>query len=317
MYTGRYDLIAVAGPTAGGKTAFAAHLADVLDGEIISADSRQVYRKMDIGTGKDTQDYRVNDRLIPCHLIDIAEPGERYNLFEYQRDFFTVWKDIRSREKVPVLCGGSGLYIAAVTRSYKLLHVPVNTSLRKELEQKPQHELADMLHSMKKLHNKTDVDTRAHAIRAIEIEVFRNANPDLSDTMPVLNTLFIGIRFERAEERRRITERLYKRLEQGLVNEVRSLLHNGLAPEDLMYYGLEYKYVTMYLSGRITYDDMVSRLNTAIHQFAKRQMTWFRKMEREGTVIHWIDGSLSMEEKLERAIRFFHQGYGASRIQGQ
>ncbi|MBN2480741.1 MAG: tRNA (adenosine(37)-N6)-dimethylallyltransferase MiaA [Bacteroidales bacterium] len=305
MNAERYNLVAVTGPTASGKTTFAANLAGMLDGEIISADSRQVYRNMDIGTGKDYQDYMVKDRVIPCHLIDIAEPGDRYNLYKYQRDFISTWKDIRSREKVPVLCGGSGLYIAAVTRNYLLFHVPLNAALRKELEQRPLHELADMLRSMKKLHNKTDVDTIEHAVRALEIEIFYRKNPEIVREMPVLNTLFLGIRYERTEERRRITERLQSRLKQGLVDEVKRLLNGGLAPEELIYYGLEYRYITLYITGKLTYDDMVGRLNTAIHQLAKRQMTWFRKMEREGTVIHWIDGALPMEEKLQIAMQLY------------
>lgn len=300
MSAERYNLIAVVGPTASGKTAFAAHLADMLDGEIISADSRQVYRNMDIGTGKDYEDYRVNNRLIPFHLIDIAEPGHHYNLFEYQQDFFKAWESIRSRQKMPVLCGGSGLYIDSVTRNYKLIHVPVNPYLREELKQRSLEELAEMLESMKTLHNITDTDTKEHAIRALEIETFYKEHPENIPHIPVLNTLFIGLRFERSEERKRITERLYKRLRQGMIDEVRQLLETGLTPDELIYYGLEYKYITFYITGKLTYDEMAGKLNTAIHQFAKRQMTWFRKMEREGTIIHWIDGALPMTEKLQQ-----------------
>lgn len=303
MKAERYNLIAVVGPTASGKTAFAAHLADVLDGEIIGADSRQVYRNMNIGTGKDYEDYRVNNRLIPFHLIDVAEPGHHYNLFEYQQDFFKAWEAIRSRQKIPVLCGGSGLYINAVTRNYNLIRVPVNPYLRNKLKQRSLDELAGMLKSMKKLHNITDIDTKEHAIRALEIETFYKEHTETIRNMPVLNTLFIGIRFERSVERKRITERLYKRLRQGMVDEVRQLLESGLDPDELTYYGLEYKYITLYITGKLTYDDMADKLNTAIHQFAKRQMTWFRKMEREGTVIHWIDGALPMAEKLHKVLK--------------
>lgn len=303
MVSQKYDVIAVVGPTAGGKTYFAARLADLLDGEVISADSRQVYRQMDLGTGKDYSDYLVNGKRIPCHLIDLAEPGYKYNLFEYQRDFIRVWNDIRSRHRTAILCGGSGLYIQAVTSNYHLPKVPVNEALRKNLENKTLEELQDLLQSMKKLHNKTDTDTKEHAIRAIEIERFNLYHPDVVPDMPVLRTLFIGIRFERQEERKRITERLQQRLQQGMMEEVSMLMKKGLTYEDLAYYGLEYKYITMHLSGMITYEDMVTKLNTAIHQFAKRQMTWFRKMEREGTVIHWMNGALPVKEKLDAALR--------------
>lgn len=295
----RYTMIAVVGPTASGKTAFAAHLADRLDGEVISADSRQVYRGMNLGTGKDYDAYKVNDRIIPCHLIDIAEPGHKYNIFEYQRDFIRTWKDLAVRKKFPVLCGGSGLYIDAVTRNYNLISVPVNMDLRNDLEKKTLPQLSAILQSLKKLHNKTDTDTKEHAIRAIEIETYKKDHPDAIQDMPVTKTLFAGIRHDRAEERRIITERLHERIRQGMVEEVRMLLKNVLSKEDLMYYGLEYKYITRYLAGELTYDGMVSGLNTAIHQFAKRQMTWFRKMEKEGIMIHWIDGSIPMDEKLD------------------
>jgi tRNA dimethylallyltransferase len=302
MKTDRYNMMAVVGPTASGKTAFASHLAYRLDGEVVSADSRQVYRKMNLGTGKDYKDYLVKDKQIPVHLIDRVEPGYKYNLFEYQRDFIKAWKDIRSRKKIPILCGGSGLYIHAVTDSYRLANVPVNENLRRDLEKMTLEELALLLQSMKKLHNKTDTDTRAHAIRAIEIEHFSRDHQDAVLDMPVLRTLFIGIRYGRHEERNRITERLQQRLKQGMVDEVRNLLQQGLSYEDLMYYGLEYKYIAMHLAGKITYEDMVAKLNTAIHQYAKRQMTWYRKMEREGTVIHWINGTIPMEDKLNMAM---------------
>ncbi len=309
MSAERYNLIAVVGPTASGKTAFAVHLADALDGEIISADSRQVYRNMNIGTGKDYEDYRVNNRLIPVHLIDIAEPGHHYNLFEYQQDFYKAWTSIRSRQKMPILCGGSGLYIDAVTRNYKLMRVPENPYLREELKQRSLDELAEMLESMKALHNITDIDTKEHVIRALEIETFYKKHPETVPDIPVFNTLFIGIRFERSEERKRITERLYRRLKQGMIDEVRQLLETGLTPDELIYYGLEYKYITLYITGKLTYDEMAGKLNTAIHQFAKRQMTWFRKMERAGTIIHWIDGTLPVAEKLQQVLKL--QDFGS------
>ena len=306
MSNSRYNLIVVLGPTACGKTRFAAELANLIHGEIISADSRQVYRRMNLGTGKDYKDYQVDDKIIPFHLIDILEPGEKYNLFEFQKDFLNVYKDIHQRKKKVSACGGTGLYIDAVTSAYKLIPVPVNDKLRSELEQKSLEDLTDMLATYKKLHNQTDVDTKKRAIRAIEIEEYYKSHPANVNDFPKLKSVLLGIRYDREEVKNRITGRLYARLKEGMIEEVDNLLKEDLSAEDLMYYGLEYKYITMYLTNRLTYDDMVEKLNIAIHQFAKRQMTWFRKMEREGAKIHWIEGNKSMEEKLDEAMNLIN-----------
>ncbi len=296
----RYNLLVILGPTASGKTALATHLAYLLDGEILSADSRQIYRDMDLGTGKDLDDYIIDGRQITYHLIDIREAGEKYNVFEYQRDFFNSYHKIISRGKFPIMCGGTGLYLDAIVRNYNLLEVPANPELRQQLEQKSMDELIQMLKSLKKLHNKTDIDTKKRAIRAIEIEMYYRNNPLSRTDYPHIYPLVLGVMYDRQTERKRITERLHKRLEQGMVEEVKRLLDSGLSPEDLIYYGLEYKYITLYLIGQMTYDEMVGRLNTAIHKFAKRQRTWFRRMERLGVKIHWIQGELSMEGKIAR-----------------
>ena len=289
-----YELITVLGPTASGKTAFAAALANELDTEIISADSRQVYRGMTIGTGKDLNDYVVDGKPIPYHLIDICEPGEKYNIFRYQHDFHRVFETIRSKGKVPVLCGGSGLYIEAVLKGYQLLDVPENPELRKKLNDQSLPELEKMLKSYKTLHNKTDVDTNRRAIRAIEIEAYYlTQNPNRRDYAPV-NSLIIGIEIDRELRRQKISDRLKKRLDEGMIDEIRCLLNTGLPAEDLMYYGLEYKYVTLYVLGRLSYSEMFSQLETAIHQFAKRQMTWFRGMEKRGSTIRWMPADISL-----------------------
>jgi tRNA dimethylallyltransferase len=299
-------LITVLGPTASGKTAFAAALADRLGTEIISADSRQVYRLMDIGTGKDLDDYRVNDRQVPYHLIDICEPGTKYNVFNYQHDFFRVYRPLIARGKLPVLCGGTGLYIEAVLRGYRLLDVPPNPALRESLKNKTTAELETILASYKTLHNKTDVDSAQRAIRAIEIEeYYSQCAPEQNDYEPV-QSLVVGLDIERELRREKISRRLRVRLEQGMIDEVRGLLALGISPEDLIYYGLEYKYLTHYLLGKLTYEEMVSLLEIAIHQFAKRQMTWFRGMERRGILIHWMDASLPAEEKIERTLSLLH-----------
>lgn len=296
----KYDLLAVIGPTASGKTAFAVRLALALGGEVISADSRQVYRGMDIGTGKDLEEYVVEGQQVPCHLVDIVEAGYKYNVFEYQADFLRVWEDCRRRGVVPVLCGGSGLYVEAVLKGYKLLAVPVNEELRASLEGMPLPELAARLATYKKLHNTTEIDTPKRAIRAIEIEEYYRTHPYEEKDFPQLRPLIVGVEVSREVRRERITRRLHERLEQGMVEEVRHLLDSGVAPEDLIYYGLEYKYLTLYLTGKLSYDAMVEQLNVAIHQFAKRQMTWFRKMEREGFEIRWLDAGLPLEERVER-----------------
>jgi tRNA dimethylallyltransferase len=301
-----FNLVTVLGPTASSKTAFAVHLAHKIRGEIISADSRQVYRHMNLGTGKDYDDYIVDGRFVPCHLIDIVDPGYKYNVFEYQRDFIKVFADIASRNLIPVLCGGTGLYIDAAIKGYRLMPVPPDHTLREELSAKTLEELTGMLALMKKLHNYTDVDTKARAIRAIEIERYYHENPVVISGYPAIRNLCLGIKFDRFTERSRITERLHRRLEAGMIDEVKALFERGLPAESLIYYGLEYKYITLYLTGKLSYDDMVNQLNIAIHQFAKRQMTWFRKMEREGTTIHWIAGELTVKEKLDIAIRLLH-----------
>ena len=293
-----YDLITILGPTASGKTSLAAALAYKLGSEIISADSRQVYRRMNIGTGKDLEDYTVDGRRIPYHLIDIVAPGYKYNVFEYQRDFLAAYESIRRQGKLPIMCGGTGLYLESVLKGYRLLPVPENSDLRARLAGKSLQELTELLQSYKTLHNTTDVDTPKRAIRAIEIEEYYKKTTTEERSFPTLQSLIIGIAIDRELRRKRITQRLQQRLDEGMVDEVRQLLDEGLKPEDLIYYGLEYKYVTLYVTGQLSYNDMFSQLETAIHQFAKRQMTWFRGMERRGFVIHWIDACLPMEEKI-------------------
>ena len=298
-------MITILGPTASGKTPVAARLASEIGGEVISADSRQVYRRMDIGTGKDLADYMVDGHRIPYHLIDIREPGTKYNLFEYQQDFYDVYQDIRRRGKEPILCGGTGLYIEAVLKGYKLSPVPQNQQLRDSLEGKSLTELTQILTELKvrngsNMHNTTDVDSCQRAIRAIEIETYNLEHPTPRRELPAVDSLIIGIDIDRDLRREKITRRLRKRLEEGMVDEVQTLLDEGIPAEDLIYYGLEYKFLTEYLTHQINYDEMFTRLEIAIHQFAKRQMTWFRGMERRGFEIHWIDATLPMEEKIER-----------------
>ena len=304
-----HKMITILGPTASGKTPVAARLASEIGGEVISADSRQVYRRMDIGTGKDLDDFTltVNHETItvPYHLIDIREPGTKYNLFEYQQDFYDVYQDIRRRGKEPILCGGTGLYIEAVLKGYKLSPVPQNQPLRDSLEGKSLTELTEMLTELKAkngsvMHNTTDVDSCQRAIRAIEIETYNLEHPTPRRELPSVDSIIIGIDIDRDLRREKITRRLQKRLEEGMVGEVQALLREGIPAEDLIYYGLEYKFVTEYLTRQVTYDEMFKRLEIAIRQFAKRQMTWFRGMERRGFVIHWIDATLPMEEKIER-----------------
>lgn len=297
-------MITILGPTASGKTSIAAALAGRIGGEIISADSRQVYRRMDIGTGKDLADYEVGGKHIPYHLIDIAEPGYKYNLFEYQRDFHTAYDDITSRGRTPVLCGGTGLYIEAVLNGYALSPVPQNQELRDSLSAKSLDELTAMLKALKEqtgsnMHNRSDVDTVQRAIRAIEIETYNLQHPTPEREMPGISSLVIGVDVDRETRRRRISDRLEARLHEGMIDEVKGLLAEGVSAESLMYYGLEYKFVTEYVTGKTTYSDMLSRLEIAIHQFAKRQMTWFRGMERRGIHINWIDASLPMDDKVE------------------
>lgn len=301
-----YELITILGPTASGKTTFASALAAQLDTEIISADSRQIYRSMDIGTGKDLADYNVNGKQIPYHLIDICEPGYKYNVFEYQHDFFRVYEDMKRRGKLPILCGGTGMYIEAVLKGYKLLDVPQNPELRESLRNKTLEELETILASYKILHNKTDVDTAQRAIRAIEIEeYYKTQAPDVNEYNPI-NSLIIGIHIDRELRREKISRRLRTRLDEGMVDEVRTILATGVKPEDLIYYGLEYKFLTLYIIGELSFEEMVSQLEIAIHQFAKRQMTWFRGMERRGCEIHWIDATLPTEEKIATTMRILN-----------
>ena len=293
-----YDLITVLGPTASGKTRFAVQLADRLGAEIISGDSRQVYRRMDLGTGKDLGDYRIGDRSVPYHLIDIVEPGTKYNVFEYQRDFLEAYNDIHRRGRKAVLCGGTGLYIESVLRAYRLSPVPQNPELRERLADKSLEELTALLATYKSLHNTTDVDTAQRAIRAIEIEEYYRQTPLDRRPFPKIESLTLGVDVSREVRRERISQRLRKRLDEGMCGEVERLLAEGIKPEDLIYYGLEYKYVTLYVTGQITFDEMAQQLEIAIHQFAKRQMTWFRGMERRGTPILWIRLGEDFDETL-------------------
>lgn len=295
-----YNLVTILGPTACGKTSLAVALADRLQTEVISADSRQVYRSMDLGTGKDLEEYMVDGRAVPYHLIDIVDAGYKYNVFEYQRDFLRVYESLRAEGKIPVLCGGTGMYLESVLRSYRLVEVPENKELRASLDNKSLEELTDILRSYKQLHNTTDVDTCKRAIRAIEIEEYYRVNDVNVREFPEIKSLTIGLDVSRELRRERISHRLRERLEQGMVDEVRGILASGVAPDDLIYYGLEYKYLTMYVIGQLTYEEMVGQLEIAIHQFAKRQMTYFRGMERRGVPIHWIDSTLSTEEKVEQ-----------------
>lgn len=297
-----YELITIIGPTASGKTAFAAALAARLDTEIISGDSRQVYHSMDIGTGKDLADYVVDGKQIPYHLIDICNPGDKYNVFEYQHDFHKAFEEIRKKGKLPILCGGTGMYIESVLRGFKLLDVPQNPALRESLKGKSLAELEQILASYKVLHNKTDVDSAQRAIRAIEIEEFyKTEAPDKREYAPI-NSLIIGVDIDRELRREKISRRLRARLDEGMVDEVRAILATGVKPEDLIYYGLEYKFLTLYIIGQLTYDEMISQLEIAIHQFAKRQMTWFRGMERRGLHIHWLDATLPTDEKINNVL---------------
>ena len=299
-----HDLITILGPTASGKTTLATHVAARLgNAEILSADSRQLYRGMDIGTGKDLADYQVGGKLIPYHLIDIAPAGQRRNLFQYQQDFWQAYDEIVARGHQPILCGGTGLYIESVLKGYRMVPVPENPELRQSLEGKSLQELTEMLAAMKTLHNTTDVDTPKRAIRAIEIQLYYQTHNISACEIPRVKSLTIGIAIDRELRRQRITERLHHRLEkEDMVGEVRRLLEH-LQPDDLIYYGLEYKYLTLYCLGRLSYDDMFRQLETAIHQFAKRQMTWFRGMERRGIPIHWIDGAQTVDAKVEQVLQ--------------
>ena len=292
-------MLTILGPTASGKTEIAVQAAHQLDGEVLSADSRQVYRGMDLGTGKDLDDYLIGNQKIPYHLIDIVDAGYEYNVYEYQKDFLSAYNQLTKRNKFPVLCGGSGMYLEAVLKNYKLIQIPPDPDLRSKLEEQELDSLIEHLQSFRsKLHNTTDIINKRRAIRAIEIESYLTAHPDLSTDFPKISSLIVGINYDRLTRRKRITQRLKARLENGMVEEVETLLNNGLKPEQLTYYGLEYKYLTLYLTNHFSYEEMFSALEIAIHQFAKRQMTWFRRMERQGISIHWLDGHLPLEEKL-------------------
>ena len=313
-------MITILGPTASGKTSLAAALASHINGmdssmwsgdthgaEIISADSRQVYRGMDIGTGKDLEDYTVGGKLIPYHLIDICDAGTKYNLFQYQQDFYDAYLDITHRGVLPILCGGTGLYIESVLKGYHLSPVPQNPALRSSLEGKTLEELTDMLVDLKakngsNMHNRTDVDTAQRAIRAIEIETYNLEHPMPERELPAVDSLVIGVSIDRDARRDKITHRLKQRLENGMVEEIKGLLDRGIPAENLLYYGLEYKFITEYVIGKTSYEEMLRGLEIAIHQFAKRQMTWFRGMERRGFTIHWIDALQPMEQKVEQVL---------------
>jgi tRNA dimethylallyltransferase len=297
-----YDILVVTGPTASGKTALASAVAHRVGGEIISADSRQVYRGMNLGTGKDYHDYLVDGSPIPFHLIDIVDPGYKYNVFEYQRDFNKVYSDLKRRKIFPVVCGGSGMYADSIISGYKMFEVPPDSGLRVELEKKSMEELKEILLTYKNIHNTTDLDTKKRVIRAIEIEHSSRNKAKQGIEFPKVKALLTGIIFERDKRRKMITERLKQRLDSGMVDEVKNLIDQGIDTETLIYYGLEYKFITLFLTGKISYSEMVRDLEIAIHQFAKRQMTWFRGMERRGIKIHWIDGMLPIEEKVEKVM---------------
>jgi tRNA dimethylallyltransferase len=294
-----YDLLVVTGPTASGKTSLAVAIANRVGSEVISADSRQVYRGMNLGTGKDYDDYLIDGTRLPCHLIDIVDPGYKYNVFEYQRDFIKVYSSLKDRNVFPVVCGGSGMYADSIITGYKMFEVPPDSGLRIELEKKSMEELREILSTYKNLKNTTDIDTRKRVIRAIEIEHSDRNRGKQHTEFPKVKSLVVGVMFERESRRRRITERLKQRLDAGMVEEVKHLINQGINTEILIYYGLEYKFITLYLTGKLSYDEMVRDLEIAIHQFAKRQMTWFRGMEKRGIKINWLDGNLPMEEKVE------------------
>ncbi len=294
-----FDLLVVTGPTASGKTSLAVAIAAQTGSEIISADSRQVYRGMNLGTGKDYDDYNFNGNRISCHLIDIADPGYKYNVFEYQRDFIKVYSDLKERKVFPVVCGGSGMYADSIITGYKMFEVPPDSGLRMELEKKPVEELMEILSTYKNLHNITDIDTKKRVIRAIEIEHFSRNKMALYTEFPKVKSLVVGVMLDRETRRRRITERLKQRLDNGMVDEVKGLIEKGIDTNTLIYYGLEYKFITLFLTGKFSYDEMVLNLETAIHQFAKRQMTWFRGMEKRGIKINWLDGEMPLDEKVK------------------
>jgi tRNA dimethylallyltransferase len=305
-----YDLLVITGPTASGKTSLAVNLAKRIGGEVISADSRQVYKGMNLGTGKDYDDYQIDGTHVPYHLIDIADPGYKYNVFEYQRDFIKIYSDIKKRKVFPVVCGGSGMYADSIITGYKMFEVPPDSGLRVELEKKSIEELKAILSSYKNQHNTSDIDSKKRAIRAIEIAHFNNNKGAPKSENLKIKSLVVGVMFDRDSRRKRITERLMQRIADGMIDEVKQLIDRGISTETLIYYGLEYKYITLFLLGKLGYDEMLKALEIAIHQFAKRQMTWFRGMEKRGIKIHWIDGELPMEVKVERVLELLKDGGG-------
>lgn len=304
---GASRLITILGPTASGKTSIATRLAHRMNGEILSADSRQVYRGMDIGTGKDLKDYTVDGTQIPYHLIDIANPGDKYNVYRFQHDFLEAYEGILSRERQPIMCGGSGLYLESVIRGYRMSTVPQNPGLRERLEGKSLKELTEILASYTTLHNTTDVDTAQRAIRAIEIQDYYRQVEMPDREFPEIQSVNFGVDIDRQLRRDKISRRLRSRLDEGMVEEIRGIIDSGVSPEDLIYYGLEYKFVTLYVIGQLSYEEMVEKLEIAIHQFAKRQMTWFRGMERRGVAIHWLDAQAPMDELTEEIIRIYDE----------
>jgi tRNA dimethylallyltransferase len=301
-FSSTYDLLVVTGPTASGKTSLASAVASETGGEVISADSRQVYRKMNLGTGKDYDDYVVNGTKVPFHLIDIVDPGYKYNVFEYQRDFLKAYTDLKERKKFPVVCGGSGMYADSIITGYKMEEVPPDSGLRAELDKKSIEELKEILSTYKDLHNITDIDTKKRVIRAIEIEHFNKSRKKKNVGFPKVNSLVVGVLFDRDTRRARISERLSQRLSDGMIEEVKNLMELGVDKDTLIYYGLEYKYIALYLTGKISKESMTAELEIAIHQFAKRQMTWFRGMERRGIKINWLDGNMPIDEKVGKVL---------------
>ena len=299
-----FHLITILGPTATGKTTLACHLAALLQGEIISADSRQVYRGMDLGTGKDLTDFHLKGYDVPYHLIDIVDPGYEFNVFEFQQHVVRALEKVEHNGRLPILCGGSGLYLDAVLRGYQLQRVPENKVLREFLETLSMESLTRKLKSYGPVHNTTDINERHRLIKAIEIAEHHINHPKPDFIMPRVSSINFGLHFERQHLRDRITQRLRQRFEEGMVDEVRNLLSSGLLPEQLKFYGLEYRLITQHVMGELTYNETFELLNTAIHQFAKRQMTWFRRMENGGVRIHWINGNINLEEKLATILSF-------------
>jgi len=307
MDVAKFDMVTILGPTASGKTEVAVNLALKIKGEIISADSRQIYREMNLGTGKDLEEYQVNGVDVPYHLIDIAEAGYQYNVFEYQRDFLKVYQSVKGKGTFPVMCGGSGMYLEAILKGYLLIQVPVNEERRSELQLLSLDELTEILKHYKSINNTSDTENKKRAIRAIEIEEYCLVHPETDLSFPEIHSLIVGVKYDRDSRRKRITARLKQRLDNEMIDEVKNLIDKGLRPDDLTYYGLEYKYLTLFITGKLTYNEMFEGLNTAIHQFAKRQMTWFRKMERDGFEIKWLDGYMPVNEKTDKIISWLNQ----------